>query len=619
MGALFIVIAFILLIRYIIKWANKNPLLILTGVGLLIPYSINMSYSFGLQSFPHDMTPVGFFFTFILFVYVAYRSQLLNFKTSLFSSTMDSLDDLILISNEKRTIVDINKSATEKLAGSTIDIGRTKAQAIYENLRGRITDMNPENLVDALIQGDGLDGECSIIMQGGAPRTYTLRQRTVYDRKRKTGHILVMTDVSNYHEMIKEINERNEALHSMTLKAEQASMAKSDFLSNMSHEMRTPMNAIIGMTTIAESTDDLERKNYALGKIKGASNHLLGVINDILDISKIEASKFELSPVSFIFEKMLQKAVDVVTFRMEEKRQAFHIKIDGNIPPKLTGDDQRLSQVITNLLSNSVKFTPDEGKILLEANLLSEENGVCRLEISVADTGIGIAAEQKERLFYSFEQADAGISRKYGGTGLGLSISKRIVELMGGDIYVESEPGAGSKFTFTAILQRVPDEKADIASGAGERDTPGSPARPGDCVAEPAEQGLKPGEFAGRTILLAEDIEINREIVLALLEPSLLSIECAENGVQAVRMFESAPDKYNLILMDVQMPELDGYGATREIRALGCPESGSVPIIAMTANVFREDVEACLQAGMNGHVGKPLSLDSLLDRLRHYL
>ena len=619
MGALFIVIAFILLIRYIIKWANKNPLLILTGVGLLIPYSINMSYSFGLQSFPHDMTPVGFFFTFILFVYVAYRSRLLNFKTSLFSSTMDSLDDLILISNEKRTIVDINKSAMEKLAGSAIDIGRTKAQAIYENLRGRITDMSPENLVDALIQGDGLDGECSIIVQGGAPRTYTLRQRTVYDRKRKTGHILVMTDVSNYHEMIREINERNEALHNMTLKAEQASMAKSGFLSNMSHEMRTPMNAIIGMTAIAESTDDVERKNYALGKIRGASNHLLGVINDILDISKIEASKFELSPVVFIFEKMLQKAVDVVTFRMEEKRQVFDIKIDGNIPPRLTGDDQRLAQVITNLLSNSVKFTPDEGSILLEARLLSEEDGACRLEISVADTGIGIDAGQKERLFYSFEQADAGISRKYGGTGLGLSISKRIIELMGGDISVESEPGAGSKFTFTAVLQRVQDDKSGIASCAEGRDTPGSPAQTGDGAAEPADQGLKPGEFAGRTILLAEDVEINREIVLALLEPSLLSIECAENGAQAVRMFESAPGKYDLILMDVQMPELDGYGATRGIRALGCPEAASIPIVAMTANVFREDVEACLKAGMNGHIGKPLSLDSLLDRLRQYL
>jgi len=616
MDSLLIVIAFVLLIRYIIRWAKNNPLLVLTGVGLLIPYTINLAYSFGLQAFPHDITPLGFFFTFILFVYVAYRSQLLNFKASLFSSTMDSLDDLILISNDKRTIVDINRSAIEKLGEFPVNVGRTKAYALYDYLRTRITDMNPDNLIDTLMLGQGMDGELTIYVQGGTLRTYTVRQRIVYEGRKKTGHILVMTDVSSYHEMIREINVRNEALHIMTLKAEQASMAKSDFLSNMSHEMRTPMNAIIGMTAIAESTEDMERKNYALGKIKGASNHLLGVINDILDISKIEANKFDLSSVNFIFEEMLRKAVDVVTFRIEEKRQSFHFFIDRNIPLMLTGDDQRLAQVITNLLSNAVKFTPDEGTIRLEANLLSEEDGICQIEINVSDTGIGITDEQKERLFKSFEQAEAGTSRKYGGTGLGLSISKSIVELMGGTIYVESEPGNGSKFIFTVILLRVPDAQG----GASGQDIHADRVKlQGGNTAEPAGRGLRPGEFEGRTILLAEDVEINREIVLALLEPTLLKIDCAEDGREAVMMFKAAPGKYHMIFMDVQMPELDGYGATREIRALDIPEAAGIPIIAMTANVFREDVEACLRAGMNGHVGKPLNLDSVLEKLRQYL
>ena len=236
---------------------------------------------------------------------------------------------------------------------------------------------------------------------------------------------------------------------------ERASRAKSDFLSNMSHEIRTPMNAIIGMTSIAISATSMERVKYCLSKIDNASRHLLGVINNVLDISKIEANKFELSLISFEFEKMLQKVVNVINFRMDERRQQFHVNVDTDIPQTLIGDDQRLMQVITNLLSNAAKFTPEEGTITLEAERLtaSEVDDMCCLQISVADTGIGITEEQKTRLFHSFEQAEAGTSREFGGTGLGLTIAKRIVEMMGGNIWVESEPGRGSVFKFTVNLR----------------------------------------------------------------------------------------------------------------------------------------------------------------------
>jgi signal transduction histidine kinase/CheY-like chemotaxis protein len=381
--------------------------------------------------------------------------------------------------------------------------------------------------------------------------------------------------------------------------AEQGSKAKSAFLANMSHEIRTPMNAIIGMTNIAESSDDTERKNYALGKIKDASVHLIGVINDILDVSKIESGKFELSPTEFDFEKMLQQVMNVTSFRVDEKKHNLSLYIDPSIPKCLVGDAQRLAQIITNLMGNAVKFTPENGSISLDATLTNEENGLYTVQVSVTDTGIGISPEEQSRLFQSFQQADNSTSRRFGGTGLGLAISKNIVELMGGKIWVESELGKGSIFNFSVQMKRG--DENDLAQPSEDTHTDSD------------------GLFEGRRILLAEDVEINREIVLALLEPTLLKIDCAEDGEQAVKMFSDTPDRYDMIFMDVQMPKMDGYEATREIRALGTPKAKSIPIIAMTANVFREDVEKCLEAGMNGHVGKPLDVDDVIEKLRQHL
>jgi len=515
-------------------------------------------------------------------------------------------------------------------------------------------------------------------------------------------------------------------------KAMEASKAKSDFLSNMSHEIRTPLNAITGMTTIGKNAKDMERKDYALDKIEGASTHLLGVINDVLDMSKIEANMLELSPCEFNFEKMLQKVVSVINFRVEEKRQNLAVHLDNKIPKTLIADDQRLAQVVTNLLSNAVKFTPEEGSIILNANFIEEKKGLCTIQLSVTDTGIGISAEQQKRLFSSFQQAESSTTRKYGGTGLGLAISKKIVEMMGGKIWIESEPGKGSTFIFNIQAMRGTEEKrglltSDInlknvrilivdddpdilayflditqrygvlceTAASGEKaleliDQKGGyhiyfidwkmPGMDGiqlaheikarvsensivtmisavewSAIAEEAKAAgvdkflPKPlfpsaiaeiideclgidnqpheethaadvtGIFAGRRILLAEDVEINREIVQALLEPTKLEIDCAENGVEAVSMFSEAPTRYDLIFMDVQMPEMDGYEATRHIRSLDNPRAKTVPIIAMTANVFKEDIEKCLTAGMNSHVGKPLDFEEVINRLRSYL
>ena len=393
--------------------------------------------------------------------------------------------------------------------------------------------------------------------------------------------------------------------------AERASAAKSEFLSNMSHEIRTPMNAIIGMTVIGKTSADMEQKDYCFRRIEGASSHLLGIINDILDMSKIEANKLELSPVEFDFERMLRKVVNIVGFRMDEKKQQFKVHIDSAIPKNLIGDDQRMAQIITNLIWNAIKFTPDGGLISLSARFLGEEKNTgegsrCTIQIEVADTGIGISPQQQSRLFMSFAQAESGTTRKFGGTGLGLVISKSIVEMMDGRIWVESELDKGSTFAFTVKMERGQD-RIIAASEAGSQQADGL-----------KHQGSQVS-FEGKRILLAEDVEINREIVLALLEPTKLEIDCAENGAQAVQKFSNAQDRYDMIFMDLQMPQMDGLEATRRIRALATEKAINIPIVAMTANVFREDVEQCLAAGMDGHVGKPISIEEVHRQLLHYL
>jgi CheY-like chemotaxis protein len=266
----------------------------------------------------------------------------------------------------------------------------------------------------------------------------------------------------------------------------------------------------------------------------------------------------------------------------------------------LISDDQRITQVILNLLSNAVKFTDDNGTIGLDVSLLGQEDGVCEIQIVVSDTGIGLNEEQIGRLFGSFQQAESGTSRKYGGTGLGLAISKNIIELLGGKIWVKSEPSVGSHFFFTFKAQSVTPAQTESTPDASE-----GTATPG------TEQGHDVS-LKGKRILLVEDIEINREIVIVLLEEHEIAIDCAENGAVALEMFKAEPQRYDLILMDCMMPEMDGYEATQNIRALAVPYARQIPIVAMTANVFQEDIDKCLASGMNDHIGKPIDYDKLL-------
>jgi len=385
------------------------------------------------------------------------------------------------------------------------------------------------------------------------------------------------------------------------IRTEQASIAKSNFLASMSHEIRTPLNAIIGMTTIASTSPEPERKDYCLAKISSASTHLLGIINDILDMSKIEEGKFELFCTEFNYSSMLHQVLSIFEFRIKEKKQQLTVNTDPLIPDIIITDEQRLAQIIANLISNALKFTPDGGRISLNSKLLDLSENTCIIEIRVSDTGIGIAKEEQGKLFHSFVQVDSSTSRKYGGTGLGLAITKKITEMMHGDIGIESELGKGATFIVTIKAELKKHDAVSNQSNSTET------------------SAASTEEFKGKHILLVEDVEINREIVVALLEDFGIEITEAEDGQQALDKFVAAPEKFDLIFMDIHMPGLNGYESTRLIRALDNPKAKSIPIIAMTANVFKEDVEHCLEAGMNDHLGKPLDFNDVVKVLSKYL
>ncbi len=367
--------------------------------------------------------------------------------------------------------------------------------------------------------------------------------------------------------------------------AEAATQAKSRFLANMSHEIRTPMNAIIGMTQLAlEEKLDSKAKNY-IQKVQVAAEGLLGIINDILNFSKIEAGMLELSPVHFQLKDVVGSALNLVKKGSAEKSIRIKVKLDQKVPKVYYADSLRLSQVLTNLLSNAVKFSKIQGNVTLEVSLEERVGAKAILRFAIEDEGIGISKKNQKKLFRSFSQADSSTHREFGGTGLGLVISKKIVELMGGKIWLESEEGKGTTFFFT-VAMRVSDQEAIMASS--------------DNTQQIMQLSLK--KLRGAKILLVEDNMMNQELAQDLLERNSIEVRIANNGQEALDIL--AQETFDGVLMDCQMPVMDGYEATIKIREN--PAYESLPILAMTANAIEGDREKVIEVGMNDHISKPI-------------
>ncbi len=555
---------------------------IIIAAAASIPVLANLAFNMDILPVKNiDITPFSFFLTGIFNFYAIFQFKLLDIVPIAKDRLFEDMDDMVIVIDQMGRVLDLNRKARGKILEETdVDYVGKDITLVLKSW---------SELCECILKRKDQSMKINFI-KNGTTEYYDISISDISNEKgRKSGELIVLRNITELEEALLEARKSKEL-------AEQASTAKGFFLANMSHEIRTPLNAVIGVAEILDKTElsKEEQKEY-IKMIMNSAEALLTLLNDVLDFSKIDAGKMEMEKAPFDIKMLVKETVGAFSVVTGKKGLKLDSCIADNVHDLVIGDMVRVRQILINLLSNSIKFT-ERGTVEVRVEAIKDGVGKTDIAITISDTGIGIPKEKLEGIFESFKQVDNSTARKFGGTGLGLSIVKKLLELMGGTIKVESEPGIGS--SFSCIIPFVIPDSAEAEAYAAEKKV---------------ETAIEPLNYR---VLLAEDNKTNRKIMEAYLKKLSCTVDFAEDGSIALNKLQT--NEYDAVLMDIQMPQMDGLTATKIIRASEKEAGKHIPIIALTAGATKEDYQQCIEAGMDDHISKPIKIDKLYKALRQH-